>query len=119
MVQKVLSDEDWRARSDAETLAQAEQIKGDPNRLKRASTAAEEIAKERYEGVKEMAKVAKRGTTSKESPVKESQTAKNPLSKGNQQMKKVHNQMMGRPLSAMAVQSPFSTSKKTSTRGKR
>jgi hypothetical protein len=40
------SEEDWRARNDAQTLADADAIKGDKERLARAQTAAVQIQPE-------------------------------------------------------------------------
>lgn len=48
----------WRRRSDARTLAEAEQIKADEERYKGAILGAKEIAKEEIERVKGIAKVA-------------------------------------------------------------
>lgn len=48
----------WRRRSDARTLAEAEQIKADKERYNGAILGAKEIAKEEIERVKGIAKVA-------------------------------------------------------------
>lgn len=48
----------WRRRSDARTLAEAEQIKADQERYKGAILGAKEIAQEEIERVKGIAKVA-------------------------------------------------------------
>ena len=48
----------WRRRSDARTLAEAEQIKADKERYQGAILGAKEIAKEEIERVKGIAKVA-------------------------------------------------------------
>ncbi len=48
----------WRRRSDARTLAEAEQIKADKERYKGAIIGAKEIANEEIERVKGIAKVA-------------------------------------------------------------
>ena len=48
----------WRRRSDARTLAEAEQIKADKERYKGAILGAKEIANEEIERVKGIAKVA-------------------------------------------------------------
>ena len=48
----------WRRRSDARTLAEAEQIKADKERYQGAILGAKEIAKEEIERVRGIAKVA-------------------------------------------------------------
>lgn len=48
----------WRRRSDARTLAEAEQIKADKERYNGAIQGAKEIAQEEIERVKGIAKVA-------------------------------------------------------------
>ena len=48
----------WRRRSDARTLAEAEQIKADKERYQGAVLGAKEIAQEEIERVKGIAKVA-------------------------------------------------------------
>lgn len=55
-----MSEEDlkWRRRSDARTLAEAEQIKADKERYNGAVIGAREIAQEEIERVKGIAKVA-------------------------------------------------------------
>lgn len=55
-----VSDEEarWRRRSDARTLAEAEQIKADKERYQGAVLGAKEIAQEEIERVKGIAKVA-------------------------------------------------------------
>ena len=55
-----ISDEDlkWRARSDARTLAEAEDIKADKQRYARAVQSANELYDERQKELKSMKKVA-------------------------------------------------------------
>ena len=48
----------WRRRSDARTLAEAEQIKGDKERYKGSIQGAREIAQERLDEAKSICKVA-------------------------------------------------------------
>ncbi|MCK4782573.1 MAG: hypothetical protein KAV87_02400 [Desulfobacteraceae bacterium] len=48
----------WRAMDDARTLAQAEIIKNDPDRLKAAVEKADLIAEEKIEEARSMSKVA-------------------------------------------------------------
>lgn len=50
----------WQAETDAETLAKAEVIKGDPGRLGKAQTAAAEIAENERKEAAAMSKVAGR-----------------------------------------------------------
>ena len=56
----------WRRRSDARTLAEAEQIKADKERYQGAILGAKEIAKEEIERVRGIAKVA--GMTTPKAP---------------------------------------------------
>ncbi len=59
MITSISEDElKWRRRSDARTLAEAEQIKADKERYKGAIIGAREIANEEIERVKGIAKVA-------------------------------------------------------------
>lgn len=51
-------EQKWRRRSDARTLAEAEQIKANKERYNGAILGAKEIAKEEIERVKGIAKVA-------------------------------------------------------------
>ena len=55
-----MSEEDkkWQRRSDARTLAEAEQIKADKERYKNAIVGAKEIAKERINEANSIIKVA-------------------------------------------------------------
>lgn len=48
----------WKASDDARNLARAEEIKNDPERLKAATDVAGDIAKEKVEEARSMAKVA-------------------------------------------------------------
>lgn len=59
-MRKVVSDEDlkWQRRSDARTLAEAEQIKADKERYNGAILGAKEIAQEEISRVQGIAKVA-------------------------------------------------------------
>ena len=56
---KTAEEKKWRAESDARTLAEAEVIKGDEDRLKAASEAAEDMAKQAQEEAHGLATVAK------------------------------------------------------------
>lgn len=51
-------EQKWRRRSDARTLAEAEQIKADKERYKGAIIGAKEIAQEEIDRVRGIAKVA-------------------------------------------------------------
>lgn len=51
-------EQKWRRRSDARTLAEAEQIKADKERYQGAVLGAKEIAQEEVERVKGIAKIA-------------------------------------------------------------
>ena len=55
MAKLLMTEEDlkWRARRDAESLAEASVIKKDPERIKRAKSAAVEMVKEREESLSE------------------------------------------------------------------
>lgn len=46
-------EESWKAESDARTLAMADAISGDPERLKRAKTAAGKLVKDEQERAEE------------------------------------------------------------------
>ena len=61
----MMSNDDWQARYDAQTLADAELIKNSEDRLKAAIDAAKGIAKEREGHFKSMAKIAKKSTRTK------------------------------------------------------
>lgn len=52
------TDAQWRAKWDAETLAKAELIKDDPDRLSKAQDAAAKLVKEEREEANVMARVA-------------------------------------------------------------
>ena len=54
----MIIERDWRAESDAETLAQAEEIKSDKIRFAKAQTAAAKMVAERKERVDMLSKVA-------------------------------------------------------------
>lgn len=58
-----VTESDHRARWDAETLAQAELIKDDPNRLDKAKSAAKVLADKEAKETKAMRKVAGKETT--------------------------------------------------------
>jgi hypothetical protein len=58
-----LSDAEWQAKDDARTLAEAEEIKMDKERLERAKVAANKILEEKKEEAKAMAKVARKSST--------------------------------------------------------
>lgn len=63
----IMTDQEHRARWDAESLAQAEKIKADPERLSRAKEAAKKLADEEAEDARAMRKVAGRRTQSRAS----------------------------------------------------
>lgn len=48
----------WQAQNDARTLAEAEMIKNDPERLKAATEMADKMAEEKVEEARSMSKVA-------------------------------------------------------------
>lgn len=58
-------DKRWRAESDANTLAEAQVIAGDPERMAAAKTAAKHIADERSEQLQGLRKVAAKKADSK------------------------------------------------------
>lgn len=58
----VKSDAQWQKESDARTLAEAEKIKTDPNRLKGAQAAAKKMSTEIKKEAKSMEKVASKST---------------------------------------------------------
>jgi len=63
MSEPTTEDRDWKAESDARTLAQAELINKDPERLKKAQDAAGKMvkdAKEQQEEQEEMTKALQR-----------------------------------------------------------
>lgn len=70
----------WRRRSDARTLAEAEQIKADKERYNGAILGAKEIAKEEIERVQGIAKVA--GMKTPQTPKIEPQTPQMNLMSG-------------------------------------
>jgi hypothetical protein len=53
------SEEDWQAEDDAHTIARAEEVKADPERLKRAQKAAKRIVEQEKARAKAMEKLAK------------------------------------------------------------
>lgn len=55
----MIENNDYQSTWDAETLAEAENIKSDPNRLASAKTAADKMAKEQQEKTKNLRKVAR------------------------------------------------------------
>ena len=65
---QIAQEKEWAAQDDARTLAQAEQIKKDPNRMKSAAVAATKMAAEAKKHADSMSKVAK--TTVKTSTAK-------------------------------------------------
>jgi len=56
-----VSDKEWRARDDADTLARAEEIKADKTRLDTAQAAATKMAEDKAEEAAAMRKVADKG----------------------------------------------------------
>lgn len=52
------SEIDWRAREDAHALAQAEEIKQDPDRLQKAKDEARKLAEDKREEAKRLNKAA-------------------------------------------------------------
>jgi len=56
-----VSDKEWRARDDADTLARAEEIKDDEARLATAKAAATKMAEDKAEEAEAMRKVAAKG----------------------------------------------------------
>jgi len=54
----LVEDNDWQARVDALTLIQAEQIKADSVRLRKAVAAAQKMADEKAEEAKAAKKIA-------------------------------------------------------------
>ena len=79
------SDKQWQQEGDAHTLAEAEAIKKDPNRLKGAAVAASKMSTEMMNKAQGMKKVAAKVITpSKTSPGNSkniSNTNKNPIPK--------------------------------------
>lgn len=66
----------WRARDDARTLARAEEIKSDPERMKLARQSANEILKEEADRLKGLSKVVgKKTPKSKEQEVPQRRTS--------------------------------------------
>lgn len=65
MAEPTMSAEDkkWQAKSDAQTLADANVILEDDKRLKAAEKAAEDLAKEAQDRFKAMLRVANKGKT--------------------------------------------------------
>lgn len=58
MAEQPMTDKEWEAHYDAETLARAEAIKNDPARLAAAQKQAAKITAEKKEEAEAMAKVA-------------------------------------------------------------
>jgi len=66
-----ISDKEFEARWDAESLAKAEEIKADPNRLRAAQGAATQMAEEKRKeltGINRVANKAKAKGTARKSP---------------------------------------------------
>lgn len=57
----VASEKDWEAQNDADTLARAEEIKADNQRMKRAAKAAADMEKEAAVRAKAMKSIASKG----------------------------------------------------------
>ena len=53
-----ISNDDWRARDDATTLARAEKIKSDPGRLEKARLQAAKLLEEEKRDISNLRKVA-------------------------------------------------------------
>lgn len=64
MLEQPKSNDDYQAEWDAQSLAEAEKIKGDPARLEKAQTAAVRLAEEEREKANAMRKVAGRKRSS-------------------------------------------------------
>lgn len=65
MIDEPKTDKEWQAQYDAQTLAQAEEIKADETRLAAAQAQAKKMVENKREEAKAMAKVAgkrERGT---------------------------------------------------------
>lgn len=60
-----ISDREYEARWDAESLAKAEEIKADPSRLTAAENAARKIAEEKQKELTGINRVANRGKAPK------------------------------------------------------
>lgn len=56
---RAISDKEYEARWDAESLAKAEEIKADPSRLTAAQEAARKMAEEQRKNLKAINKVAR------------------------------------------------------------
>lgn len=59
MARLTASDKDWMAENDARTLAEAQVIRGDKNRLNKAVKKAKEMASDKEKEAKAMKRVAK------------------------------------------------------------
>ena len=68
------SEKEWQKEMDANTLAEAEQIKSSPSRLKGAKQAAKRIVKEANSRAKAMQKVASPTPRKKGGPIINSNT---------------------------------------------
>ena len=68
------NDREWQSRGDARTLADAEVIKNDPERMESARQAAKKILKERQEEIKGFVKIASKSSSNRQ--VKTSQNSK-------------------------------------------
>jgi hypothetical protein len=64
-IDRPISEKEWQARYDAESLAKAEEIKADPGRLNAAQTAAVKIAEEKAKELTGINRVAKTVKTRK------------------------------------------------------
>lgn len=65
MSARVKSEDTWEAESDFRTLANAEEIKGNPTKLRKAKTAGKRLVKEEQKALQVKQRVA--GKTSKKS----------------------------------------------------
>lgn len=74
MIAQTASDKKWQAENDARTLAEAETIKQDPNRLKPAQDAAQKMVDQKRDEANAMAKVAgKKSISTSNAPNKDRQ----------------------------------------------
>lgn len=74
MIDRPLSEKEWRARDDAHTLARAEEIKQDRPRLNEAQNAAKTMLEDQRKETQALAKVAKQPQNKgPQTPVKQKQ----------------------------------------------
>jgi hypothetical protein len=63
-----VSDKEWQARDDANTLASAEEIMQDSKRMKAAASQAEKMAADRQKAADSLKKIAQKGKGPKTVP---------------------------------------------------